>query len=494
MRISIVAALALIVFPYVSPSPIEENAPDVSCSPTSQSVVQCLLLNVIKDKPRFDVDVVVNQCHDPVDITFYLRSSKYSWNFTYVPNNQNERVYIPDIYLNPPAHEVPSYLYVREPEKEFNNRKGNTSGTRITVLASIVAVYRSMWEEEEFMNHTFVMSERKLRSCPTLTINNGHSLPQWVLYMIIQVTLVPIIVAFAAVIGTKYRQNRRHVPDNLNLVRNAQAPASQPSVNLNETRSAASEGSKNITTSTVENNNNPRLNKDRNEANNLCHNSDEANANINAKTVIDKLKQSLKISVRMPLSFKKLSEEQEENSNKISQDQTGSNEVSITTPNPTYLSKNNQRSISSVNVGEKSDNTVGINDSKNNLYYEDANEDCSTRQDLDRGQVPNGTFPNAMKNVNKFEYGSRDYLDQLESSSAVVFTLDNEVQPSDSKSRWKTFNDSYEDETVKPEEKRKKSSVHSEEAKRVVNDAISKGVFSYDVNETAPGKNNSRLK
>jgi len=51
-----------------------------------------------------------------------------------VPNNQNERVYLPNIFLNEPAHMAPTYLYVREPEGEYQRRNGSTSNTNITVV------------------------------------------------------------------------------------------------------------------------------------------------------------------------------------------------------------------------------------------------------------------------------------------------------------------------------------------------------------------------
>ena len=67
-----------------------------------------------------------------------FQSTNFSWNFTYVPNNQNERVYVPQLYLNPPAHMTPTYLYVREPAQEFSTRNGSTDGTRITVQVSLL--------------------------------------------------------------------------------------------------------------------------------------------------------------------------------------------------------------------------------------------------------------------------------------------------------------------------------------------------------------------
>jgi len=60
--------------PTEAPS-VEDGDARINCTPSSQSLVQCSLVNIVKERHRVDVDILVNQCHKPVDITFFLRVS-----------------------------------------------------------------------------------------------------------------------------------------------------------------------------------------------------------------------------------------------------------------------------------------------------------------------------------------------------------------------------------------------------------------------------------
>ena len=210
---------------------------------------------------------------------------------------------------------------------------------------------------------------------------------------------------------------------------------------------------------------------------------------------LKRLKENVQVGIKFPLSFKKLKEEHENNQNSFAPVVTSGG--TVTTSNPSYMSKplnNDTQSFSDSLDGSSNP----ANGSKNNLYLGHHDSSSSFNQSehfstpevlvrrpglpgthIQKDEVPASTT----KPVNHFEYGSRDYLDQLENSP----TEQQNMQPIQEQKWIHKFSDS-ESEDVKGDSeqervkksKQVKQTPKSENARKTVEDALEKGFFTYD--------------
>ncbi|XP_018026915.1 uncharacterized protein LOC108682289 [Hyalella azteca] len=180
----------------------------IRCHIRSVTHASCQLRDIIRGQSNVNVSVTVNNCHEPVDVLFVMTGTNaLSWNFTFVPNNQNERVVIPNVYLIEPEPPAPTFLYVREPSDENRERNGSYAGTAITVQASLMAPLRQdMWEEVEFLNHTFSLPPLPPH-CPPL-LPTSYDEPRWLIKVLVLVAAVLAVVSAVLLVTLKRRQLR----------------------------------------------------------------------------------------------------------------------------------------------------------------------------------------------------------------------------------------------------------------------------------------------
>ncbi|KAF2368510.1 hypothetical protein FHG87_000738 [Trinorchestia longiramus] len=209
----------------------------VLCHVQSLVHVTCHLPDIIRDQRAVNISVTVNNCHEPVDVTFAMTGFQLSWNFTFVPNNQNERVLIPNVYMIEPEPPVPTYLYVREPGEENRERNGSSIGTNITVQASLMAqlVQNNIWEEVEFFNHTFRLPAQAPH-CPPLHSERGPHFEagHWLTKMLVLVAGILAVASAMLIVALKRQQlvSLAHAfQDRLNLVQHEQHGDAHPQIN-----------------------------------------------------------------------------------------------------------------------------------------------------------------------------------------------------------------------------------------------------------------------